>query len=84
MADLSQWLLLILDDAIATYNHNRENKVGRSMDITEFIDNNLKAILDKHQVDGIIEVPLAKVSVLLDCRTLQKIQEFNERKSSLP
>ena len=45
------------DDAIKTYNHNRKDKVGISMDITKFNDELLPDIFKKHKIDGIIGGP---------------------------
>lgn len=72
------------NDAIITYNHNRKNKVGRSMDITDFIDNNLKGLLDKHQIDGIVGGPPCQgFSTARLSNTSKEIQEFNERRNRL-
>lgn len=45
------------DDAIKTYNHNRKDKVGISMDITKFNDELLAGIINNHKIDGIIGGP---------------------------
>ena len=44
-------------DAINTYNHNREDKVGISIDITKFNDELLPKILTEHTITGIIGGP---------------------------
>ena len=45
------------EDAIKTYNHNRKDKVGISMDITKFNDEMLSQIIKDHKIDGIIGGP---------------------------
>lgn len=45
------------DPAIDTFNYNRENKVGKSIDIYEYDNDTLKQFLDEHDVDGIIGGP---------------------------
>jgi DNA (cytosine-5)-methyltransferase 1 len=45
------------DDAIKTYNHNRKDKVGISMDIKKFNDVLLPNTLKEHKIDGIIGGP---------------------------
>ncbi|QUH26416.1 DNA cytosine methyltransferase [Serpentinicella alkaliphila] len=52
--------ILALDkwpDAIATYNYNRENKVGISMDIHDYTNEKLLHLLNSNTVEGIIGGP---------------------------
>lgn len=59
------------DDAIKTYNHNRLNKVGMTIDIKKFNDDVLPTILKKTKLMALLEVHLAKVLVQLDYRMQQ-------------
>lgn len=45
------------DDAINTFNYNREHKVGLSIDINDFDNNKIKELLQNNEVDGIIGGP---------------------------
>ena len=60
------------DDAIKTYNHNRLNKVGMTIDIKKFNDDVLPTILKKKtKLMALLEVHLAKVLVQLGYRMQQ-------------
>ena len=45
------------DHAINTFNHNRNDKVGKSIDIYEFDNEKLNNFIDKNEIDGIIGGP---------------------------
>lgn len=45
------------DDAIATYNHNRNEKVGKTISVEEFNQTDLPELLKSHKVTGIIGGP---------------------------
>ena len=47
----------IWEDAIKTYNHNRTEKVGIAIDITQFNNVVLPEIMQNHAIDGIIGGP---------------------------
>lgn len=44
-------------DAIRTYNHNRETKVGRVISVEDFNNNILPDIIKKHHINGVIGGP---------------------------
>ena len=72
------------DDAIKTYNHNRKDKVGVSMDITDFNDNVLPQIIGKHAIDGIIGGPPCQgFSTARLSNATEKIDKFNESRNHL-
>lgn len=45
------------EDAIKTYNHNRESKVGSAIDITQFNDKILPGIIAANKINGVIGGP---------------------------
>lgn len=45
------------DDAIDTYNHNREDKNGKSINIRDFTNDKINALLKNTNIDGIIGGP---------------------------
>lgn len=45
------------DDAIKTYNHNRENKVGKVISVEDFNDTILNEILTNNTISGVIGGP---------------------------
>ncbi|WP_170287536.1 DNA cytosine methyltransferase [Aquibacillus halophilus] len=45
------------DHAINTFNHNRDNQVGISIDINEFDNDRLKALIAQNDITGIIGGP---------------------------
>lgn len=72
------------DDAIKTYNHNRVNKVGLSIDVTKFNDELLPKILKKHKIDGIIGGPPCQgFSTARLSNTSEKIGKINESRNHL-
>jgi DNA (cytosine-5)-methyltransferase 1 len=72
------------EDAIKTYNHNRNNKVGLSIDVTKFNDELLPKILKKHKVDGIIGGPPCQgFSTARLSNTSEKIGKINESRNHL-
>lgn len=52
LASIDNW-----GDAIETYNHNRDRKVGMVLDIIEFNKSKLKDILKKNLISGVIGGP---------------------------
>jgi len=72
------------DDAIKTYNHNRKNKVGISMDVTQFNNELLPNILKEHKIDGIIGGPPCQgfSSARLSNAT-EKIGKINDNRNHL-
>lgn len=72
------------DDAIKTYNHNRKEKVGISMDVTKFNDELLPNILKKHKIDGIIGGPPCQgFSTARLSNATEKIGKINESRNHL-
>jgi len=72
------------DDAIKTYNHNRKDKVGISMDVTQFNDELLPAIIIEHKIDGIIGGPPCQgFSTARLSNATEKIGEINESRNHL-
>src|SRR5690554_344173 len=72
------------DDAIKTYNHNRKNKVGISMDVTQFNDELLPNILKEHKIDGIIGGPPCQgFSTARLSNATEKIGKINESRNHL-
>lgn len=72
------------DDAIKTYNHNRKDKVGISMDVTQFNDELLPNILKEHKIDGIIGGPPCQgFSTARLSNTTDKIGKINESRNHL-
>lgn len=72
------------DDAIKTYNHNRKNKVGISMDVTQFNDELLTNILKEHKIDGIIGGPPCQgFSTARLSNATEKIGKINESRNHL-
>lgn len=72
------------DDAIKTYNHNRKDKVGKSMDITKFNDELLSQIIKDHKVDGIIGGPPCQgFSTARLSNATEKIGKVNESRNHL-
>lgn len=72
------------DDAIKTYNHNRKNKVGVSMDVTQFNDELLTNILKEHKIDGIIGGPPCQgFSTARLSNATEKIGKINESRNHL-
>lgn len=47
----------IWEDAIKTYNHNRKNKCGLTMDIDQFNSIEVRKILKQHKITGVIGGP---------------------------
>jgi len=45
------------DPAINTFNHNRKDKVGQSIDIYDYDNDKIKKFNDEHDIDGIIGGP---------------------------
>ena len=45
------------DDAIATYNQNRKNKVGTTMSVEDFNRKELASLLKRHTITGVIGGP---------------------------
>lgn len=72
------------DDAIKTYNHNRKDKVGVSMDVTQFNDELLPTILKEHKIDGIIGGPPCQgFSTARLSNATEKIGKINESRNHL-
>lgn len=72
------------DDAIKTYNHNRKDKVGVSMDVTQFNDELLPNILKEHKIDGIIGGPPCQgFSTARLSNATEKIGKINESRNHL-
>lgn len=72
------------DDAIKTYNHNRKEKVGISMDVTKFNDELLPNILKEHKIDGIIGGPPCQgFSTARLSNATEKIGKINESRNQL-
>jgi len=72
------------DDAIKTYNHNRKDKVGISMDVTQFNDELLPNILKEHKIDGIIGGPPCQgFSTARLSNATEKIGKINESRNHL-
>lgn len=72
------------DDAIKTYNHNRKDKVGVSMDVTKFNDELLPNILKEHKIDGIIGGPPCQgFSTARLSNATEKIGKINESRNHL-
>ena len=69
------------DDAIKTYNHNRKDKVGISMDVTQFNDEFLPNIF---KIDGIIGGPPCQgFSTARLSNATEKIGKINESRNHL-
>jgi DNA (cytosine-5)-methyltransferase 1 len=72
------------DDAIKTYNHNRKDKVGISMDVTQFNDELLPNVLKEHKIDGIIGGPPCQgFSTARLSNSTEKIGKINESRNRL-
>ena len=72
------------DDAIKTYNYNRKNKVGITMDVTKFNDEFLLKILKKHKIEGIIGGPPCQgFSTARLSNATEKIGKINESRNQL-
>ncbi|NNE15585.1 MAG: DNA cytosine methyltransferase [Saprospiraceae bacterium] len=72
------------DDAIKTYNHNRKDKVGISMDVTKFNDELLPNIIKEHKIDGIIGGPPCQgFSTARLSNATEKIGKINESRNHL-
>jgi DNA (cytosine-5)-methyltransferase 1 len=72
------------DDAIKTYNHNRKDKVGISMDVTQFNDELLPKILKEQKIDGIIGGPPCQgFSTARLSNATEKIGKINESRNHL-
>ena len=72
------------DDAIKTYNHNRKDKVGISMDVTQFNDELLPNISKEHKIDGIIGGPPCQgFSTARLSNATEKIGKINESRNHL-
>ncbi len=72
------------DDAIKTYNHNRKDKVGITMDITKFNDELITDILKKQKIIGIIGGPPCQgFSTARLSNTTEKIGKINESRNHL-
>jgi len=72
------------DDAIKTYNHNRTDKVGISMDVTKFNDELLPNILKEHKIAGIIRGPPCQgFSTARLSNATEKIGKVNESRNHL-
>lgn len=72
------------DDAIKTYNHNRKDKVGITMDITKFNDELLPDILKKQKINGIIGGPPCQgFSTARLSNATEKIGKINESRNHL-
>jgi DNA (cytosine-5)-methyltransferase 1 len=72
------------DDAIKTYNHNRNDKVGISMDVTKFNDELLPSIIKEHKIDGIIGGPPCQgFSTARLSNATEKIGKINESRNHL-
>jgi len=72
------------DDAIKTYNHNRKDKVGITMDVTQFNNELLHEILKKHKIDGIIGGPPCQgFSTARLSNATEKIGKINESRNHL-
>ena len=72
------------DDAIKTYNRNRKDKVGISMDVTQFNDELLPNILKEHKIDGIIGGPPCQgFSTARLSNATEKIGKINESRNHL-
>jgi DNA (cytosine-5)-methyltransferase 1 len=74
----------IWDDAIKTYNHNRKDKVGISMDVTKFNNELLPNIIKEHKIDGIIGGPPCQgFSTARLSNLTEKIGKINESRNHL-
>jgi DNA (cytosine-5)-methyltransferase 1 len=72
------------EDAIKTYNHNRAEKVGVSMDITQFNNVVLPEIMNKHTIDGIIGGPPCQgFSTARLSNATDKVHKINESRNHL-
>ncbi len=72
------------DDAIKTYNHNRKDKVGISMDVTKFNDELLPNIIKEHKIDGVIGGPPCQgFSTARLSNATEKIGKINESRNHL-
>ncbi len=72
------------DDAIKTYNHNRKDKVGISMDVTKFNDELLPKIIKEHKIDGIVGGPPCQgFSTARLSNATEKIGKINESRNHL-
>lgn len=72
------------DDAIKTYNHNRVNKVGTTIDIKKFNDELLPTIIKKNKIDGIIGGPPCQgFSTARLSNATNKIHEINKERNHL-
>ena len=72
------------DDAIKTFNHNRENKVGLTIDIKKFNDNVLPKLIKNHKIDGVIGGPPCQgYSSARLSNINEKVQEINQERNQL-
>ena len=72
------------DDAIKTYNHNRKNKVGITMDVTQFNDELITNIVKEHKIDGIIGGPPCQgFSTARLSNITERIGKINESRNNL-
>ena len=72
------------DDAIKTYNHNRKNKVGITMDVTQFNDELITNIVKEHKIDGIIGGPPCQgFSTARLSNITERIGKINESRNHL-
>lgn len=72
------------EDAIKTYNHNRKNKVGLTIEVTKFNDELLPRILEEHKIDGIIGGPPCQgFSTARLSDTSEEIMKINESRNNL-
>jgi DNA (cytosine-5)-methyltransferase 1 len=72
------------DDAIKTYNHNRINKIGITIDIKSFNDDVLPTILKNNKIDGVIGGPPCQgFSTARLSNATDKIHEINKERTHL-
>lgn len=72
------------EDAIKTYNHNRKEKVGMSMDVTMFNDRLLPKLVNEHNITGIVGGPPCQgFSTARLSNATEKIGKINEERNHL-
>lgn len=72
------------DDAIKTYNHNRKNKVGITIDVTQFNNELLAKTANEHKIDGIIGGPPCQgFSTARLSNSTEKVSKINESRNRL-
>lgn len=72
------------DDAIKTFNHNRSNKVGMTVDIKKFNDNVLPKLIKTHKIDGVIGGPPCQgYSTARLSNITEKVHEINKERNHL-